>query len=182
MRQLCRPSHVICFAAMLGLCAPALAVTPPDFDKDIKPILERHCFECHGPDKQKGGLRLDLKPSVLKGGDSGEPAIVPGSSLKSHLLKLVTSTDPDEFMPPKNKGDRLKTEEVALLQRWIETGAHWVDTNPTTQPLEASPERKITEQDRQFWSFVPPRSVEPPQVTNAAWPRTRIDRYVLAKL
>jgi hypothetical protein len=85
-------------------------------------------------------------------------------------------------MPPKNKGDRLKTEEVALLQRWIETGAHWVDTNPTTQPLEASPERKITEQDRQFWSFVPPRSVEPPQVNNAAWPRTRIDRYVLAKL
>src|SRR5688572_27342842 len=187
MRRLCRPGQFVCFLVGSALAValpvrPALAVTPPDFAKDIKPILERHCFECHGPEKQKGGLRLDVKPAALRGGDSGEPAVVPGNSVKSHLLKLVTSKDPDEFMPPKNRGERLKVEEVALLQRWIETGAHWVDTKPTTQPLEESPERKITEQDRQFWSFVPPRSTEPPATKDAAWPRTRIDRFVLARL
>src|SRR5438105_2651835 len=86
------------FSLVLALCAPVLADRPPDFDRDIKPVLERNCFKCHGPDKQKGGLRLDLKPSMLKGGDSGEPAIVPGNPLKSHLLKLVVSNDPDEVM------------------------------------------------------------------------------------
>src|SRR5687767_16038157 len=112
MRRGCRPVHFTVFSVPLALCAPALAGAPPDFDKDIKPILERHCFECHGPEKQKGGLRLDVKPAALRGGDSGEPAVVPGNSVKSHLLKLVTSRDPDEFMPPKNRADRLKVEEV----------------------------------------------------------------------
>src|SRR5260221_590969 len=95
---------------------PALAAAPPDFDHDIKPILEQYCFKCHGPEKQKAGLRLDQKPSALKGGESGEPAIVPGNALKSHLLQLVTTNDPEQAMPPK--GDRLKPQEVALLQRW----------------------------------------------------------------
>src|SRR3954453_13884818 len=80
--------------AGVGLRAGAAGM-PPDYDRDIKPILEQYCFKCHGPEKQKGGLRLDRKPSALKGGDSGEPAVVPGSSLRSHLIQLVTSTDPE---------------------------------------------------------------------------------------
>src|SRR5438477_2068854 len=79
-------------AVVLGVCAPALAAPPPEFDREIQPVFEQHCLKCHGPDKQKGGLRLDLKASVLKGGDSGEPAVVPGSPPKSHLLKLIAST------------------------------------------------------------------------------------------
>src|SRR4051812_14501867 len=102
MRSIWTPGLVFA-ALMLALAAPARADAPPDFDKDIKPIFEQHCFKCHGPDKQKGGLRLDQKPSMLKGGESGEPAIVPGNGVKSHLLKLIASTDPDERMPPKGE-------------------------------------------------------------------------------
>src|SRR3954468_2377516 len=106
---------------MLALMLPvaARADVPLAFDKDVKPIFEQSCFKCHGPDKQKAGLRLDVKASALKGGDSGEPAVVPGSSLKSHLIKLVSTDDPEQAMPPK--GDRLKPQEIALLQRWVET-------------------------------------------------------------
>src|SRR5438105_1815193 len=109
----------------LALCARAVSAAErsPDFERDVRPILAQHCFDCHGPEKHKGGLRLDQKPSLLKGGDSGEPAIVPGSAVKSHLLKMVSSTDPEEAMPPK--GERLTGAQVALLQRWIDSGAHW---------------------------------------------------------
>src|SRR5260221_4713850 len=97
----------------LFVSMPALAAAPPDFDHDIKPILEQYCFKCHGPEKQNAGLRLDQKPSALKGGESGEPAIVPGNALKSHLLHLVTTNDPDEAMPPN--GDRLKHQIEEFL-------------------------------------------------------------------
>jgi mono/diheme cytochrome c family protein len=169
-------------AVLFPLALPALAAPPPDFDRDVKPILEQYCFKCHGPEKQKAGLRLDLKPSVLKGGESGEPAIVPGNSLKSHLLQLVTSNDPDQAMPPK--GDRLKPQEIALLQRWVETGAHWIDSSQpqAVEILPANPDPQITPEDRQFWSFVPPRPVQAPQTKDPAWPRNAIDRRVLAKL
>src|SRR6266581_1356532 len=111
---------------LLAVALPAMAEQPMDFDRDVKPILEQHCFKCHGAEKQKGGLRLDQKPAALKGGDSGEPAVVPGSAMKSHLIKLVTSDDPEQVMPPK--GERLKPAEVAVIQRWVEGGAHWKDT------------------------------------------------------
>src|SRR6266699_2205763 len=121
MRQLIASGGIL----LALLCLPVRAERPPDFERDVRPILAQHCFDCHGPEKHKGGLRLDQKPSLLKGGDSGEPAIVPGSAVKSHLLKLITSTDPDELMPPK--GERLSAKQVAVLERWIEAGAHWDD-------------------------------------------------------
>jgi mono/diheme cytochrome c family protein len=160
----------------------ARAEQPPDFSRDIRPVLEQHCFKCHGSDKQKGGLRLDQKASVLKGGESGEPAIVPGDIGRSHLLQLIVSTDPDEMMPPK--GERLKAEQVALLNKWVETGAHWIDTSPAAQPvvLEQDSSRQVTEQDRKFWSFVAPQRVSPPRANNSAWARGDIDRIVVARL
>jgi len=171
-------------AAAIVSAGPCLAAPPPDFDRDVKPILEQNCFKCHGPDKQKAGLRLDQKPSVLKGGESGEPAVVPGNLPKSHLLTLVTTNDPDQAMPPK--GDRLKPQEIAVLQRWVETGAHWVDRSKPEPAVEIQPiaaDRPITAEDRQFWCFVAPRRLPPPRTTtNDTWPRTTIDRYVLARL
>src|SRR5579872_7512008 len=74
-----------------SLCAAEPAPGPIDFKKDIEPIFAGHCFKCHGPEKQKSGLRLDLKESAFKGGDSGEPAVAPGDPAHSHLLGLVTS-------------------------------------------------------------------------------------------
>jgi mono/diheme cytochrome c family protein len=168
---------------LLAVALPAMAEQPMDFDRDVRPILEQHCFKCHGPEKQKGGLRLDVKPAALKGGDSGEPAIVPGNSLKSHLIQLVSSNDPEQAMPPK--GERLKPEEIARLQKWIETGAHWQDKTAVaaSQPIIAvAADAKISTADRQFWSFAPPRQVDPAPVKNSGWPRTRVDQFILAKL
>ena len=172
-----RPLHIALALLIFPLVARA-APSPPDFDRDIKPILAQHCFKCHGPEKQKGGLRLDQKPSVLKGGDSGTPAIVPGNQVKSHLLKLVTSNDPDEMMPPK--GERLKPEEVAVLAKWIETGAHWIDS-AVAVPLEETPDRQITAEDRKFWSFVPPTRHQAPPVKQREWVRTPVDQFILAR-
>jgi mono/diheme cytochrome c family protein len=174
--------RLVALSLIAGLFAVrASAEAPLDFDRDVRPILEQHCFKCHGPDKQKAGLRLDRKPSALKGGDSGEPAVVPGNLVKSHLLKLVTSDDPELAMPPK--GERLKPAEVAKLQKWVETGAHWVDKPVAAEPLIAvNPDAQITEKDRAFWSFVPPRMSEPGAIRDESWPRTRIDRFILARL
>ncbi len=158
------------------------AAAPLDYDKDVKPVLESRCFRCHGPEKQKAGLRLDVKESALKGGESGEPAIVPGNALKSHLLKLVMSNDPMQFMPPK--GERLTMAEVELIKRWVEEGAHWNSTGAPPKGVEITQveaEAPITEADRQWWSFVKPAAHEPP-TTHSRWGATRVDRFILAKL
>src|SRR4051812_35802480 len=72
-----------------------------DFKRDIEPIFVKRCTECHGPDKQKSGLRLDNKADALKGGKSGKAAIAPGHSSESEILRRVTTEDADDLMPPK---------------------------------------------------------------------------------
>jgi cytochrome c553 len=97
--------------------------TAVDFQKEILPLLEDNCIDCHGPDKQKARLRIDRRPVLLLGGDSGSPAIVPGNPAKSHLIELIKLKDPDERMP--QKGDPLSSAEIALLEKWIAEGAVW---------------------------------------------------------
>src|SRR5437868_4371478 len=87
--------------AATGLGRKATAAAPIDFTKEIQPIFAERCYECHGEKKQKSGFRLDQKKVALAGGESGKPAIIPGKSSDSALIKHVTSTDPDEMMPPK---------------------------------------------------------------------------------
>jgi len=77
------------------------AAAPVDFVRDVRPIFEKHCYECHGGQKQKSGLRFDVKAAALKGGDSGEPCIAPGDTAKSSLIRLVASVDEDDRMPSK---------------------------------------------------------------------------------
>src|SRR5689334_20797274 len=109
----------------------AMAAAQPahsiDFQKDIRPLFESRCYECHGPKKQKSGLRLDRKSSVFQGGDSGKPAVVPGKSAQSLLVQKITSKDPDEVMPPK--GEKLTAAETELLKKWIDQGATWTETD-----------------------------------------------------
>src|SRR4051812_44801772 len=94
--------------AVLALRSAAQAAEAPvDFARDIKPIFEARCVDCHGAAKQKGGVRLDA-PTSLKGGDSGEPLFVKGDPAKSHLLKLVRGDSADEIMPPK--GEKLSAQ------------------------------------------------------------------------
>ena len=99
------------------------APVAPDFHKQVRPILEASCIECHGVEKQKGDLRLDTLANLLKGGDSG-PAIVPGNIDESILLeRIFLPADDDEIMPPEN--GPLSSNQQDILKRWIITGANW---------------------------------------------------------
>jgi mono/diheme cytochrome c family protein len=105
--------------------AVGASAAPVDFVREVRPIFEQHCYECHGETKHKGGLRLDVKAAALKGGDNDGPNIIPGKAKESSLIHFVTSTDEDEVMPPK--GVRLSKEQVATLVAWINEGALWPD-------------------------------------------------------
>jgi hypothetical protein len=98
------------------------------FAQQVKPLLERSCAACHSGETPRGLFRIDGRESILKGGASGEAAIVPGNSEKSPLIDFVSGTVPDSEMPPKAQRKRfpaLKTDEVALLRAWIDQGAEW---------------------------------------------------------
>ncbi|MEK7686195.1 MAG: c-type cytochrome domain-containing protein [Verrucomicrobiota bacterium] len=92
------------------------------YAKDIKPIFEKTCFKCHGPEKQKGKLRLDSLEAALKGGENGAD-VLPGKSEKSTLVHNVARLDEDSAMPPEGKADPLTKEQVALIRAWIDQGA-----------------------------------------------------------
>ena len=112
------------------------------FEKDILPSLEDRCYDCHGEDKQKSGLRLDKRAVMLKGGDSGLPALVPGEPAKSYLLEVIDGSDPDMLMPPKGKA--LTKEQVGLFREWIANGAEW--------PGQMG---DVLEEGTDHWSFQP---------------------------
>lgn len=92
------------------------------YAKEIKPIFEKSCFGCHGPEKQKGKLRFDSLDAALKGSENGK-VLEPGKSDKSPLLALIARLDPDAAMPPDGKGDPLTKEQIGLIRAWIEQGA-----------------------------------------------------------
>ncbi len=94
----------------------------------IKPLLERSCVACHSGDRPRGLFRIDGRDALLKGGASGEAAVVPGHSEKSPLIEYVSGTVPDSEMPPRAQRTRfpaLGTDDVALLRTWIDQGAEW---------------------------------------------------------
>jgi hypothetical protein len=103
---------------LLAVAARAEAPKKVDFAHDVVPLIKARCAECHTNGKQKGGLSLDTREAVLKA-----KVVVPGKSAESELLKRVTSTDPDERMPPKGKP--LSPQEVALLRGWVDQGLPW---------------------------------------------------------
>ncbi len=126
----------------------ALSQEAVDFGRDVEPILRARCRECHGPAKQKGGLRLDNRADALHGGDSTDNVIVPGKSAQSDLVRRASSSDKSEWMPPK--GERLTAAEIDLLRRWIDAGAPW----PAAGPAVAR-DRAVTAQDRAYRAFRP---------------------------
>ena len=102
---------------------PASTRSDVKFETDIKPIFEKSCVKCHGPEKQKGKLRLDTLEATLKGGEEA-PNIIPKDSAKSTLVHSIARIgDEDNFMPPKGKGEPLTKEEVGLVRAWIDQGA-----------------------------------------------------------
>ena len=101
---------------------PAAKKAGLTFDKDIKPIFEKNCFECHGDKKQNGKLRLDTLAFATKGGENGK-AFVAGKSADSALVKSVARLVEDDAMPPEGKGKPLTAEQIGLIRAWIDQGA-----------------------------------------------------------
>ena len=158
------------FLPIIFLPSPSAAA--PDFVKDVRPILEKSCFGCHGPEKQKSHYRLDVRDTALKGGESGERAIVPHDAKASPLIKYVSGEDADMVMPPK-KSDvpRLTAEQVATLRAWIDAGPAWPDEFAGAK--EAKP----------HWSLQPLNRPEVPQIRNQKSEiRNPIDTFIAAKL
>jgi cytochrome c553 len=181
-----RRSELLVFAAccLLGPAAPTLraqdkkqsAAEMEFFEKSVRPVLVANCFECHGPDKTKGRLRLDSRDMMMHGGESG-PAIVPGNPKGSLLIQAIHYQD-EPKMPPKGK---LSDAEIAVLTKWVQQGAVWPETTanirpPTTKPFE------ISAKDREFWSFKPIADPAVPMVKDKSWPKNAIDAFVLATL
>lgn len=157
--------------ALLALPGSTLGGSPPDkvvhFAESICPILVKNCVGCHGPDKQKGGLRLDRRDLALRGGQSGK-VIEPGKSGESLLIKRLTADDPEERMPAQ--GDPLAPDEINLIKRWIDQGALWPETADALAVAS------------KHWSFQAIRAASPPPVQHRQWLRNPIDAFILAQL
>jgi mono/diheme cytochrome c family protein len=146
------------------LLGPVAAATdaPPDFNRDIRPILSHNCFACHGPDEhdRQGGLRLDVRAAAVAELDSGATAIVPGRPDESELIARIHDTDPDTIMPPPESNHVLTAGQKELLARWIAAGAAYAP----------------------HWAYVAPQAHAPPPVRDGRWPTNWIDRFVLGRL
>jgi hypothetical protein len=144
------------------------------FESKIRPILVENCYKCHSHDseKVKGGLLLDTKDSVLKGGDNG-PAVIPGFPDKSLLIKAVRYTDEDLQMPPKGK--KLAPAQVRALEEWVKMGAP--DPRSGATVLSASKAKASS-----HWSYQPVRTPPIPQSVPRAWIKNPVDAFILAKL
>lgn len=137
-----------------------VAAQPVDFSREVKPILARRCFACHGPESGEGGLRLDSRETAVAELESGLLAIVPEDAEGSELIARITAEDESLRMPPEGKP--LSTHEIDVLRRWIDEGAPY----------------------QKHWAFVPPVKHEPPSIEGdlKSWVQTPIDAFVLAQL
>jgi hypothetical protein len=166
-------AFVLCVAGLQSAAADDQAGRD-FFEKNVRPLLAKHCYECHSEKakKQKGGLRLDLRSGWQTGGESG-PAIVPGKPEES---LLVASVRYESFeMPPKGK---LSPAEVRIFEKWVTMGAPDPRDGAIVNPVSTID----FEEARKFWAFRPPTRHEPPEIRDAQWPRDSIDRFLLAKI
>ena len=148
------------------------------FEKQIRPVLASKCYKCHSAeaDKVKGGLLLDTREGIREGGDSGH-AVVPGDTHESLILKALRWQDKDMRMPPEKEGGKLSDAVIADFERWIKMGAP--DPRDGAAPA-ASRKWMDLEKAKGFWAFQTPKASPPPEVQDARWPKTDLDRFILA--
>jgi hypothetical protein len=153
-----------CLIAVTSWLAAAsqAAELPLDFNRDVRPLLSDRCFACHGPDAEdrQAGLRLDLRETAVAAAESGATAVVPGDPAASELVARINATDPDVVMPPPHVGKPITPAEAQILERWIAAGAEY----------------------KGHWAFERVERPEVPAARDAAWSRTPIDRFILARL
>ena len=169
---------VVGMMAGAGLTAGAQtpAPGPVDYARDVQPILEARCYECHGPKKQKGHLRLDSKVSAFKGGETG-PAVIPGDPDQSIMIRRLLGLDGEDRMP-KDK-DPLPADQIALLKSWIALGAAWTGPEPAPVTATAAADADAASE---HWAYRRPKRPTPPTVSRPDWVRNPIDQFVLARL
>ncbi|MEM7383858.1 MAG: PSD1 and planctomycete cytochrome C domain-containing protein [Verrucomicrobiota bacterium] len=149
------------------------------FENNIRPLLIENCYECHSEqaNRSKGGLRLDTREALRRGGDSG-PAMVPGKPDQSLLLKAISYRDSDLQMPPES---RLGAHQIDLVRQWIQRGA----PDPRADEKETGGKRKAGRDPTDpgdFWAFRPPTKAALPAVKDLNWPRRPLDHHLLAAL
>ncbi len=140
-----------------------------DFKRDIAPILEDRCWGCHGEDEQESGLRLDRRAKMLRGGDSGLSAIVPGKPEKSYLIEVIKHLDPDVKMPPDE--DKLPAKQIELLAQWVQEGAVWPGQ------MQA-----IAREESDHWSFQPIQRPKIPTRSVSENYNNPVDAFLIQKL
>ncbi len=141
---------------------PAASDPPVDFNRDVRPVLSKNCFACHGPDEQarKAKLRLDVPAGATQPNKDGVTAVVPGDPGHSDLVRRLTTSDEDDRMPPLKTGKTLKQGEIEVLRRWIAQGAVW----------------------KKHWAYDKPVTPPEPKVRDEGWCRNPIDRHALARM
>jgi hypothetical protein len=157
-----RAVSVVALAVLAGTPDRGPAAEPVDFNRDVRPILSKNCFACHGPDSahRVSKLRLDHREAVVRNLKRGTAAVVPGAPERSELIRRITARDESEHMPPKETGNRLTAAQVDTLRRWIAEGAPYAE----------------------HWAFVKPQRWPLPAVKDTPWPRNGLDAFVLARL
>jgi hypothetical protein len=176
--------HSICLGCLLSClflnsaAAAAPSVDTTFFEKKVRPVLVARCYECHGSGaKVRGGLRVDSREALLRGGDRG-PALLPGRPEESLLVRAIRH-DGEVKMPPKT---RLSPRELADLTAWVQRGAPWPNDVVATPPASAENDVVFTPEQRAFWAFQPPHRPALPAVRTAGWVKTPIDAFILAGL
>jgi cytochrome c553 len=196
MRQIGRQQHAVArrrhhrwavaflFVLVASLPATALAKSGPRddaaaiefFEKNVRPLLVANCYTCHSADtNSRGGLRVDDRNGLLVGGGRGA-AIIPGKPEESLLFKAVSRTG-DLKMPPERP---LSAGDVVILKQWIRDGAAWTKVEPLSSdgPIKADYQRLRKE----HWAWQPLRALHVPAVSDSAWPRDDIDRFLLVRM
>ena len=189
MLKLCA---IALFANLCGVSFAASDVPAPPtagqlefFENKVRPLLADKCYRCHSAKaeekgKLKAGLHLDSLSGLLKGGDSGS-ALTPGDPAKSFLVEAVNYRNEDMEMPPKGK---LNDAQIKILTDWVQMGAPWPGADTATAIDQNKPEQAYDWDRfrREHWSFKAMVKADPPNVTDASWPRSPIDHFTLAKL
>ena len=170
----------------IGFSVPRLTAEEPTdfFENKVRPLLVEHCYSCHSAEaeakgKLKAGLHMDSLEGLKKGGDSG-PALTPGDPAKSLILEAVNYQNEDMAMPPKAKLDDI---QIQILTEWVRMGSPWPGSVAAAlagahgeEPYDWAKFRTC------HWSFLPIAKSTPPEVREAGWVQSEIDRFVLARL
>ena len=165
---------------MMGMAATgAPAALSPEqtafFEQKVRPILASKCYKCHSVEsgKSKGGLLLDSKEGLAKGGDNGV-VVLPGDIANSRLITAISYTDADLQMPPK--GEKLSDDEIAAMKQWVKMGA------PDPRSGGVAKLTGLTDKARAHWAYQPVKTYPIPETKNKFWAKTPIDSFILAKL